>query len=51
MMREQDEWSIAVCLIGLAACIMLQSVMIRRLRSDVDFLTVVSEKALRDGRV
>jgi hypothetical protein len=51
MMDDRDFYWLSAAIAGLAVCSLLQSAIIRRLRADVDFLTVVSEKAMRDGRV
>jgi hypothetical protein len=50
-MDDEEFWWIAGCVLGLCACTLLQLRMLRKLRADVDFLTVVSRESLRSDRV
>lgn len=46
-MEESDFWWLTGLVLGLSLAQMLQLHLIRKLRADVDFLTVVSRESLR----
>lgn len=45
-MEDRDFYALAAMVAVLSACVLLQSAVTRKLRADVDFLTVVSSKTL-----
>ena len=46
LMEDRDFYALAAMVAVLSACVLLQSAVTRKLRADVDFLTVVSSKNL-----
>lgn len=51
MHDDRDFYVLAAAVLGLCACVILQSAVTRKLRADVDFLTVVSRESLRSDHV
>lgn len=45
-MEDRDFYVLASAVLGLCICVILESAVTRKLRADVDFLTVVSSKNL-----